>query len=180
MTVSLLTDFFLPLGGSLFLWFLLVPTIMLCRYCSSLYNNAWHLSLAKSTGQCCVVFLCAKQMENKTTLTRRCSMWCDVFLHAPLEFAGVSLPLPRSICVCTSVCQGTEGQQCTQMDKWAVQKSSRCLKWPLLSSFIEPLASNTKAEAAPGIKYTCLCLNARGHYLKKNLFGGKTGQKWVI
>lgn len=155
MTVSLLTDFFLPLGGSLFLWFLLVPTIMLCRYCSSLYNNAWHLSVAKSTGQCKVVFLCAKQMENKTTLTD--STVCDArhIVHR--------VSLPRSICICMSVCQWTEGQQCTQMDKWVVQKSSRCLKWPLLSSFIEPLASNTKAGAAPSIKYTCLCLKARGH-----------------
>lgn len=121
MTVSLLTDFFLPLGGSLFLWFLLVPTIMLCRYCSSLYNNAWHLSLAKSTGQCCVVFLCAKQMENKTTLTRRCSMWCDVFLHATLEFAGVSLPLPRSICVCTSV----RGQKDSSVHRWTNERCRR-------------------------------------------------------
>lgn len=62
--------FFWPLEASFLLWFLLVPTIMFCRYHSSLYNKAWHLSPAKNTaGQYKVVLLCAKQMQNKNTLT---------------------------------------------------------------------------------------------------------------
>lgn len=29
---------------------------------------------------------------------------------------------------------------------------------------------NTKAGAAPNIKYTCMCLNARGHYISPQPF----------
>lgn len=64
-----------------------------------------------------------------------------------------------------SLCKWTEGRQCMQMDRWVVRGSSRCLRWPLVPPFIEPLASTQRHGAATNIKYTCLPLNARGHFI---------------
>lgn len=117
---------------------------MLCRYCSSLYNKAWHLPPAKNAGQCKVV-LCAKQTQHKNTDQLMC-------LYTPREEARLS------VCICGSVslCEWTEGQQCMQMDRWVVQGSSRCLKWPLLPPFIEPLAS-TQRQGRPQTLNTLAC-----------------------
>lgn len=53
---------------------------------------------------------------------------------------------------CLLVCAWTEGQPCLQMDRWVVRGSSRCLKWPLLLPFIEPLASTQRQGQARTLK----------------------------
>lgn len=61
--------------------------------------------------------------------------WCS--------FKGLTNPLQHCE-ACLSVCVWTDRQQCLQMDMWVVQGSSRCLTWPLLLPFIEPLASTQR------------------------------------
>lgn len=57
---------------------------------------------------------------------------------------------------CRSVCAWTEGRPCLQMDRWVVRGGSRCLKWPLLLPFIEPLAS-TQRQGQPRTLNTLSC-----------------------
>lgn len=52
--------------------------------------------------------------------------------------------------VCLRAQKWTEGHQCTQMGGWAVQESSRCLRWRLLLPLIQH-----KASVCPqNLKYT--------------------------
>lgn len=77
-----------------------------------------------------------KQTQNKLTLTD---------LPHIIQRVWVS----RRICVSVSASEWTEGQRHTQMGRWVVQERSRCLKWPLLLPFIEPLAQTQRQGLAP-------------------------------
>lgn len=148
----------MPLEGSLLLWFLLVPTIMVCRYCSSLYNKAWHLSPAKNSGQCKVVLLCAKQMQNKNTLT-------DLHVHSIYAFAcniRECVFLYKRVCECVWVDRRAAAYTDGQMSGAGEQQMPEVTP---TAAFHWTTGFNTKAGAAPNIKNTCLCLNARGHYI---------------
>lgn len=101
---------FLPLEGSLLLWFLQVPTIMICRYRGSLYNKAWHLPPAKNTGQCKVVVLCTKQMQNKDPLT-------DWHIYSISAFTrNIKECVFLYIFVCLWVCRS--GQKGSGVHRW--------------------------------------------------------------
>lgn len=62
------------------------------------------------------------------------------------------------------------------MDRWVVQESSRCLKWPLLPPFIEPLAS-TQRQGRPQTLHTLACALIPKVTVNKNVFCQKTGNK---